>query len=127
MSFVLAGRELLPASEVCERLDIRRDTLRNWYAPRRGAPRLRPITRGQMLALLAAAGIAHYPAWQRLVGAAGPTNDPVVVDREYLFDWADVLDAEREAATSGRGRPRRAGYADRVANRGECGQYRIYR
>lgn len=80
---MVAGVELVPGSEVCERLapDVTRETLRNWTRPHGARP----------------------PALQPV---SGPRGEPIVVDGEYWYRWPDVVEVERSCRREPRGRPR---------------------
>lgn len=83
MRFVVVdGLEWVPTGEACERLapDVRPDTLRNWYAPRTGKPRVRLLR--------------------------DTTGRPVRLRRQLLVCWPDVVEAEHAARTHPAGRPR---------------------
>lgn len=83
----LDGREFVTSGEVCKRLapDVTPETLRNWTRPQRGKPpRLRPVLDPN-------------------------TGEPAEVDGQYVYVWAEVLEAEKDTGASGKGRPRAQG------------------
>jgi len=87
MAVVLGGVEYVTTSEACERLapDVTPETMRNWYAPRGQARPLLQVARDRQ-------GV------------------PLRLGGQYVFAWADVVEAEYQARTAGAGRPRaRAG------------------
>lgn len=109
MSELIGGVEYVTPSEACERLapDVKPETLRNWYAPRRG--RARRVHR-----LLTPAG---QPV-------RVPSGRPGA--REILLPWAQVVQAERETRLSPHGgRPRTSAQAAAVP--AEARQDHVYR
>lgn len=79
---VVDGLEWVTTGEACARLapDVRPNTLRNWYAPRTGAPTVRVLR--------------------------DTTGRPVRLRRQLLLCWADVVEAEHAARGYYAGRPR---------------------
>jgi hypothetical protein len=79
---VVHGLEWVTTGEACERLspDVGPETLRNWYAPRAGEPRVRLLR--------------------------APGGKPVRQDRQYLICWPDCVEAEHAARVEAAGRPR---------------------
>lgn len=76
---IVDGLEYVSTGVACERLDVHPDTLRNWYAPRTGTPRVRVLR--------------------------DPTGRPVRNHRQLMLCWADVVEAEHLTRTTAR-RPR---------------------
>lgn len=78
---IVDGLEYVSTGQACERLapDVRPETLRNWYAPRAGAPRVRVLR--------------------------DPSGRPVRLRRQLLVCWPDVVEAEHATRARAR-RPR---------------------
>lgn len=75
----VAGVEYVTTVEACDRLDIAADTLRKWYAPQHGQPRVRLLR--------------------------DPDGRPVRHGRHLLVAWPDTVEAEYATRTHPR-RPR---------------------
>ena len=78
--------EWVTTREACRRLapDVGPDTLRNWYAPRTGTPRVR---------------VLRHPG----------TGRPLRLRRQLLVCWPEVVEQEYAARTEPAGRPRTTG------------------
>jgi hypothetical protein len=101
---VVGGVELVTAEDVRERWgDVRADRLRDWCRPTKHRPaRLRPVTMGELAALSGRTlPVAFDPA--------APAQDPTRPGRPAnLYRWDDVVQADLDARTAGKGAARMA-------------------
>src|SRR4051794_5936325 len=87
VAVTIGGIEYVKTSEVCERWpDVGPDTVNNWTRPQRGA-----------------GGVVEPPLLEPLRDGRGRV---VKLDRERVYAWPAVVEAECHAGASGKGRPR---------------------